>query len=146
MWVAARKPRFAPFLHGFTLPWTFLGPEEYLSFLPRCGFKPRRVELVGKDMVHDSPDELRAWMRTTWMPILTRLPEPLRPSLVDAAIATHCGPAPPTPSAIPTSPWSGWRSRRRPPSSSAISNTALGGDYCFLRLSSKTATLSAILR
>lgn len=93
--VAAGDSRFTPFLRGFSLPWTFLGPEEYLTFLPRCGFKPRRVELVGKDMVHDSPEELHAWMRTTWMPILTRLPEPLRPELVDAAIATHLRTRPP---------------------------------------------------
>jgi trans-aconitate methyltransferase len=92
---AAADPRLAAFLKGFTLPWNFLGPEDYLTLLPRCRFRPRRVELLEKDMVHDGPQELRSWMRTTWMPVLARLPDPLRPALLDAVIGHHLTRRPP---------------------------------------------------
>jgi trans-aconitate methyltransferase len=92
---AAEEPHFAGHLRDFALPWTFLGPEDYLVLLPRCGLRPLRAVLVEKDMVHDGPEALRAWMRTTWMPVLALLPEPLRPTLVEAVVARHLARRPP---------------------------------------------------
>lgn len=85
---AAEDPRFAPRLAPLEHPWTFLGPEDYLALLPRCGFRATRAELLEKDMVH-APGELAAWMRTTWMPVLDRLPQPLRDPFVDEVVRRH---------------------------------------------------------
>jgi hypothetical protein len=86
--VAARR-RWERWLFPFTHPWRFLGPEEYLEWLPRCGFRPERVALVPKDMVHSGRSELTAWLRTTWMPVLARVPEPLRCELAQEIVSVH---------------------------------------------------------
>lgn len=46
-------------------------------WLPRTGFRLVRAELRPKDMVHDGMEGLSGWIRTTWLPILGKLPEGL---------------------------------------------------------------------
>jgi hypothetical protein len=46
-------------------------------------------------MVHDSPDGLRGWMRTTWMPILAQVPEALRAELLSAMVSAYLARRPP---------------------------------------------------
>ncbi len=91
----AAEPRWAPHLLPFSTPWHFRGPEDYLDLLPRCGFRARRAELLPRDMAHDGPEGLRAWMRTTWMPVLARVPEPLRPELLEAIAGRYLAQRPP---------------------------------------------------
>jgi len=87
--LVACEPRWSRWLQPFTHPWRFHGPEEYLRWLPRTGFAPERVQLVEKDMVHDGPAALAGWLRTTWMPVLHRVPEALRPALAEAIVEQH---------------------------------------------------------
>jgi trans-aconitate 2-methyltransferase len=87
--LVACDPRWSRWLQPFTTPWRFHGPEEYLRWLERAGFRPLRVQLAEKDMVHDGPEALAAWIRTTWMPVLGRVPAPLRPALVEAVVEQH---------------------------------------------------------
>ncbi len=91
----ALEPRWAPALQPFSCPWHFQGPEEYRALLPGCGFRPVRAELLPRDMVHDRPDALRAWIRTTWMPVLGRVPEERRAELVEAIAARYLARRPP---------------------------------------------------
>jgi trans-aconitate 2-methyltransferase len=91
----AREARWAPFLLPFTNPWYFRGPEDYEALLPRSCFRPLRAEIVHKEMVHESRDGLRAWLRTTWMPVLSRVPEALRSELVDAIVDRYLAVHPP---------------------------------------------------
>lgn len=91
----AREPRWAGHLQPFSAPWHFQGAEEYRALLTACGFRPLRAELLERDMVHEHPDDLRAWLRTTWMPILARVPEPNRADLVDAIVAGYLARRPP---------------------------------------------------
>ncbi|HVO18455.1 MAG TPA: methyltransferase domain-containing protein [Anaeromyxobacter sp.] len=71
----AARPRWASHLHGFSSPWHFHGPEEYRRWLPPAGFRLVRAELLDRPMVHDGRAGFQGWMRTTWMPVLHRLPE-----------------------------------------------------------------------
>ncbi len=87
--LVAGDPRWSRWLQPFTHPWRFPGPEEYRGWLERTGFRPARVELVPKDMVHEGPADLAGWLRTTWMPVLGRVPAPLRPALVEAIVEQH---------------------------------------------------------
>jgi trans-aconitate methyltransferase len=87
--LVACDPRWSRWLSSFTSPWHFHGPEEYLRWLERTGFRPERVALVEKDMVHDGPAAMTAWLRTTWMPVLGRVPEALRPALAEAIVEQH---------------------------------------------------------
>ncbi len=85
----SQDPRWSRWLQPFSHPWHFHGPEEYLRWLERTGFRPERVQLVAKDMVHDGTVAMASWMRTTWMPILSRVPEALRPALAQAIVERH---------------------------------------------------------
>jgi len=91
----AGEPRWAPHLLPFSTPWRFQGPQAYRRLLPRCGFRVLRAVLLARDMVHDGPEGLRAWIRTTWMPVLARVPEALRTELVDAVVARYLERRPP---------------------------------------------------
>ncbi len=91
----ARRSPWAAHLQPFSSPWHFQAPEEYRALLPGCGFRAVRAELLPRDMAHDSPEGLRAWMRTTWMPVLARVPEPLRADLVEAITAAYLARRPP---------------------------------------------------
>lgn len=87
--LVACEPRWSRWLQAFTHPWRFHGPEDYLRWLEGAGFRPERVQLVEKDMVHEDPAALAAWIRTTWMPVLERVPAPLRPALAEAIVDQH---------------------------------------------------------
>ncbi len=83
------------FFSDFYLPYTFCGPEEYERWLREAGLQPVRVELVLKDMVHDGPRGLAAWIRTTWLPFTQRIPEELRGDFIDELVDGYIGLFPP---------------------------------------------------
>ncbi len=91
----AAEPRWAPHLLPFSTPWHFQGPEAYLRLLAASGFRTVRAGLLARDMVHDGPGGLAAWMRTTWMPILARVPEELRGELIAAVVERYLAGRPP---------------------------------------------------
>jgi trans-aconitate methyltransferase len=86
---AAASPRWAPYLTPVPNPWSFYGPDAYWAWLPRCGFEPVRTALVPKDLVHDGPAALAAYLRTTFMPVLDRVPEADREALLAEVVAQH---------------------------------------------------------
>lgn len=53
-------------VHGvLPTPWTYLGPEEYQTWLPVAGLEPDAVELIDVDAVHPDVDAFLGWLRTT---------------------------------------------------------------------------------
>jgi len=46
-------------------------------------------------MIHEGPEALGAWIRTTWMPILGRLPEACRADFIAAVVARYLRTNPP---------------------------------------------------
>jgi len=91
----ARESPWSSYLQPFTTPWSFYGPEAYRAWLPQAGLRQLRAELTPKDMVHDGPDGLAGWMRTTWMPVLQRLPDALRPAFIAAVVERYLRAHPP---------------------------------------------------
>jgi trans-aconitate 2-methyltransferase len=91
----AREPRWAQWLEPFDVPWYFRAPEDYAAVLPRSGFRIQRAELVPKQMLRDSADDLGAWLRTTWMPVMARVPEARRSELVATLVERHLEHHPP---------------------------------------------------
>jgi len=85
----AASPAWARLLPTFPDPWTFLGPEEYRAWLPRNGFHCLRAELLPREMVHDGPAQLGDWARTTWMPILDRLPDERRLPFIEEVVGRY---------------------------------------------------------
>jgi trans-aconitate methyltransferase/uncharacterized OsmC-like protein len=93
--VAAADSRWSAHLDPFPRPWSFYGPEDYETWLPRTGFRLGRAELCPKDMIHDAAEALSGWIRTTWLPILAKLPERDRSAFIDAVVGRYLGAHPP---------------------------------------------------
>ncbi len=70
------------FFRGMGKPYFFYSPEDYERWLPRFGFKTRGVRLAPKDATYNGRDGFAAWMRTTWLPYVQRVPENLREEFI----------------------------------------------------------------
>ena len=77
------------YFRNFTFPYTFYRTVDYESWLPECGYKPERIELITKDLVHDNADDLKGWLRTTWFPYTNQLPVVDREKFLDDLVETY---------------------------------------------------------
>jgi len=77
------------YFKDFTFPYTFYAPGEYRSWLAAAGLEADRVELIPKDMVHDGLQELAGWIRTTWLPYVSRLPVEHREAFIDKVVVRY---------------------------------------------------------
>lgn len=84
-----RQSRWSHYFEGFTSPYHFYGPAEYEKWLSECGFQPKRVELIEKDMQHSGLDGLTDWLRTTWFPYTDCLPGEFREAFLAAVVETY---------------------------------------------------------
>jgi len=86
-------PRWKDVFKGFKSPWGFFEPEQYKKWVIESGLKPIRVELVPRQMTHQGRGALIGWIRTTWLPLLSRIPdeheETFIVSLADTYIEMH---------------------------------------------------------
>lgn len=73
----------------FAFPYGFYGPEDYESWLAEAGLRPRRTELIPKDMQQKGRAGLAGWIRTTWLPCTSRLPEELRERFIMAVVDAY---------------------------------------------------------
>ena len=62
------------YFEDFQFPYTFCDVDYYHELLSSCGYQPRRLELIPKDMVHADRSGFVGWLRTTWFPYTERLP------------------------------------------------------------------------
>ena len=79
-----RLKRWRGFFRRLETPYFFYSPADYERWLPRAGFKTRRVRLAPKDAVYDGRDGFAAWLRTTWLPYIQRVPEDVREEFIGA--------------------------------------------------------------
>ncbi len=70
------------FGEDFAFPYGFYGPDDYAPWLADAGLVARRVQLIGKDMVHAGTQGLAGWIRTTWLPYTERVPAERRDAFV----------------------------------------------------------------
>src|ERR1017187_1957886 len=88
-----RLKRWRGFFRRLQTPYFFYSPADYEKWLPRFGFKSRGVKLSPKDAVYAGRDGFAAWLRTTWLPYVQRVPENLREEFIaavtDRYIARH---------------------------------------------------------
>ena len=73
----------------FISPYTFCDVTDYEKWLPACGYKPVRIELIPKDMVHNNSDGLKGWFRTTWFPYTDQLPAGEKDQFLDDLVAEY---------------------------------------------------------
>ena len=83
------------YFDGFHFPYHFYSPKDYSAWLPEANLTAVRCELVEKDMIHDGPESLAGWIRTTWWPYTQRLPEELRERFISDFISQYSDNNPP---------------------------------------------------
>ncbi len=77
-----RLKRWREFFRGMGKPYFFYTPADYEKWLPRFGFKIRKVQLAPKDANYAGRDGFAAWLRATWLPYVQRVPESLREEFI----------------------------------------------------------------
>ena len=86
-----REGRWRSFFSGFSFPLHFFSPEEYEVLLREAGLIPTRLELIPKDMTQQGLEGFAGWIRTTWMPLMERIPEQNRDLFVSELIDAYLG-------------------------------------------------------
>ena len=76
-------------------PYFFYSPEDYEKWLPKFGFKTSGSELAPKDATYDGRDGFAAWLRTTWLPYVQRVPADLREEFIAAVTERYVAKHPP---------------------------------------------------
>jgi len=92
---AMRDRRWREFFRKMPAPYFFYAPEDYEKWLPKFGFKPLRIELAPKDAVYEGAEGFATWLRTTWIPYVQRIPEPLREQFIDTVTGRFVAKHPP---------------------------------------------------
>lgn len=87
--------KWSVYFKDFKIPYGFYGPEEYAGWLQQAGLTANRVELIPKDMVHRSKDDLAAWVRTTWLPYTQRIPAAMQDNYIEEIVDEYLGICPP---------------------------------------------------
>jgi len=90
--------RLKPWRHFFRRlpkPYFFYSPSEYEKWLPQFGFQTMGIRLVPKDAVYAGRDGLAAWLRTTWLPYVQRVPEDLREDFIAGVANRYLAKHPP---------------------------------------------------
>jgi trans-aconitate 2-methyltransferase len=83
------------FFRKLEKPYFFYSPADYEKWLPRFGFRNHRVELAPKDAVYNGRDGFAAWLRTTWLPYVQRVPEDLREEFIAGIAGRYLAKRPP---------------------------------------------------
>lgn len=86
---------WAEYFVDFSFPYGFYGPEQYAGWMAEAGLVAERLELIPKDMVHESADALVGWVRTTWLPYTQRVPAARREIFVEELVAKYLAAHPP---------------------------------------------------
>ena len=90
-----RLKRWRPFFRRMPKPYFFYSPADYERWLPRSGFKALEIRLVPKDATYAGREGFTAWLRTTWLPYIQRVPGPAREEFITAVAERYVVKHPP---------------------------------------------------
>ncbi|MBU6409854.1 MAG: methyltransferase domain-containing protein [Verrucomicrobia bacterium] len=90
-----RLKRRRPFFRGMPMPYFFHAPGDYEKWLPATGFKTFKVRLAPRDAIYGDADAFKAWLRTTWLPYVQRVPEESREEFIAAITKSYLAKHPP---------------------------------------------------
>ncbi len=77
-----KESKWSRYFQGFIFPYYFYGTEGYHAWLEQAGLDKIRVELIPKEMTQHGAAGLEGWIRTTWHPVIERIPENLKQQFV----------------------------------------------------------------
>ncbi|KAF0133278.1 MAG: trans-aconitate 2-methyltransferase [Candidatus Saganbacteria bacterium] len=84
------EQKYSPYFNDMEFPWSFLTVEEYKLLLIEIGFTKVDVFMSQKNAILNGKQELEGWIRSTWTPYLSRLPEDSIDSFVREVIECFC--------------------------------------------------------
>jgi trans-aconitate 2-methyltransferase len=90
-----RLARWRKFFRAMPKPYFFYAPEDYKKWLPKFGFKIKKIKLAPKDATYEGSDGFATWLRTTWIPYVQRVPENLREEFIKAVTRRYIAKHPP---------------------------------------------------
>jgi trans-aconitate methyltransferase len=90
-----RLSRWREFFRQMPTPYFFYAPDDYKKWLPKFGFKIRKLKLAPKDATYDGAEGFATWLRTTWIPYVQRVPENLREEFIAAVTRRYVAKHPP---------------------------------------------------
>ncbi len=90
-----RLKRWREFFTKMPTPYFFYAPSDYEKWLPKFGFKIQQIKLAPKDAAYPGADGFAAWLRTTWIPYVQRVPENLREEFIAAVTQRYVAKHPP---------------------------------------------------
>jgi trans-aconitate methyltransferase len=90
-----RLARWREFFRQMPTPYFFYVPDDYKKWLPKSGFKIRKLKLAPKDATYDGAEGFATWLRTTWIPYVQRVPENLREEFIAAVTQRYVAKHPP---------------------------------------------------
>ena len=90
-----RLKRWREFFRKMPTPYFFYAPADYEKWLPKSGFKIQSLKLAPKDATYEGADGFAAWLRTTWIPYVQRVPENLREEFIAAVTERYVAKHPP---------------------------------------------------
>ena len=83
------RPAWRDAFRGFAFPWFMPSLDVYRPIVQASGLEIVRLELVPRDVVHESHAGLAGWIRTTWMPYTDRLPDDRRVAWIDEVVERY---------------------------------------------------------
>ena len=90
-----RLKRWREFFRKIPKPYFFYSPADYERWLPKFGFKIHKLKLAPKDATYAGAEGFAAWLRTTWLPYVQRVPEDLREEFIAAVTNRYVAKHPP---------------------------------------------------
>lgn len=87
--------KWKDYFKDFDFHYGFYGTKEYEKWLKEAGLEAARIELIPKDMIHTGKEELKAWIRTTWLPYTQRIPVEYRDEFIDELAGKYIEKYPP---------------------------------------------------
>ncbi len=90
-----RLKRWCGYFRRMPKPYFFYAPGDYEKWLPKFGFKINTLKLAPKDATYAGTDGFAAWLRTTWLPYVQRVPENLREEFIAAVTSRYVAKHPP---------------------------------------------------
>ncbi len=77
------------YFEDFVFPYRFCTIDDYKRWLPETGYAAKRIDLISRDMVHDSMEGLKGWLRTTWFPYTDQLPENMKEDFINTVVEQY---------------------------------------------------------
>ncbi len=90
-----RLKHWRNFFRKIPEPYFFYAPDEYKKWLAKAGFQTRSIRLAPKDATYPGADGFAAWLRTTWIPYVQRVPENAREEFIAAVTRRYVAMHPP---------------------------------------------------